>query len=456
MPLWHRRQGGRLWVSRIRQFIKLGVLDTPASSPPAAPSGLTATMVSFQQIDLTWTDNATDETGFKVEQSPNGSTWTEVGTTGVGGTSYSATGLSPGATFYFRVRAYNGAGNSSYSNTASATTDTVTPDPPSNLQATVVSSTQIDLSWTDNSSDETGFRIDRSLDNSSWTQVGTVGSGVTTYSATGLSPDTLYYFRVRSYSGVGNSAPTSPVSATTLFVPSAVSGLRIDFNASSISGKVNADPISSWVEGVSGWNADQATTSKQPTYRTNVVGSKPVVRFDGNDELTLPAGALGLLNGKSGCSIFAVVSTAVVTVGTRTVFFIANNSTGARFRVFANATAGRLGAGGRRLDGDTLASTLFAGSISANTFYVVGAIHDPSTANLKAYNGDSEEYNGTLSTTGATYSATDSTVVRLGANQAGTGEYWNGDMARVLVYDRPVTASERAKIIDYLQAEYGL
>ena len=90
--------------------------------------------------------------------------------------------------------------------------------PPSALTATSVSLSQIDLSWTDNSGNEDGFKIERALDNGgspgAWTQIATVNSNVTTYSDTGLSPNTTYWYRVRAYNGYGDSDYSNPVSAT--------------------------------------------------------------------------------------------------------------------------------------------------------------------------------------------------------------------------------------------------
>ena len=62
-----------------------------------------------------------------------------------------------------------------------------------------MSSSQINLSWTDNASNETGFRIERSSDGTSFTEISTVGSNVTTYADTGLSASTQYWYRVRAY-----------------------------------------------------------------------------------------------------------------------------------------------------------------------------------------------------------------------------------------------------------------
>ncbi|MCU0437357.1 MAG: M43 family zinc metalloprotease [Raineya sp.] len=111
-----------------------------SSSPPTTPSGLTATAVSSSQINLSWTDNATNETGYKVERSPDGSTgWAEIaGSLPAGTTSYSNTGLTANTTYHYRVRANNGTLNSAYSNVANATTLPNPPSDPTGLTATAV------------------------------------------------------------------------------------------------------------------------------------------------------------------------------------------------------------------------------------------------------------------------------------------------------------------------------
>jgi hypothetical protein len=91
-------------------------------TPPAAPSNLSATAVSQTQINLSWADNSTNETGFRVERSTNGSSFVQIATVGAGATSYASTGLRRNRLYYYRVRAYNASGNSAYSNTASART----------------------------------------------------------------------------------------------------------------------------------------------------------------------------------------------------------------------------------------------------------------------------------------------------------------------------------------------
>src|SRR5205807_1200662 len=106
---------------------------------PSPPTGLTATVASSSQIDLSWTaptDNGGSAiTGYKIERSTNGgTTWTTiVSNSGSTATTYSDTGLTPGTTYTYRVSSVNSAGTSPPANTASATTLAVAPSAPTGL-----------------------------------------------------------------------------------------------------------------------------------------------------------------------------------------------------------------------------------------------------------------------------------------------------------------------------------
>jgi hypothetical protein len=78
--------------------------EAPPVGPPNAPSVLTATVVSASRIDLSWTDNATDESGFVVERSTDGTTYTPIGTTAANVTTFIASGLNGGTAYWFRVK----------------------------------------------------------------------------------------------------------------------------------------------------------------------------------------------------------------------------------------------------------------------------------------------------------------------------------------------------------------
>jgi hypothetical protein len=190
-------------------------------APPAAPANLTATAVSSSQINLTWADSDS-ETGFRIERCTGAgcTNFAQIATVGANVTSYSNTGLAASTSYSYRVRAYNAAGDSGYSNTASAETQAAPALPlaPTDLAATAVSKSQISLAWTDNATNETGFYIERCKGSTctNFARIATVGANVTTYANTGLSRNTAYRYRVRAYSAGGNSAYSNIAGATTL------------------------------------------------------------------------------------------------------------------------------------------------------------------------------------------------------------------------------------------------
>lgn len=107
----------------IDDFTIVSDLNNTVPPTPAPPSGLTGTAVSTSQIDLNWTDASTDEDGFQIERSPDGVTsWTQVASVGADVTAHSNNGLVSSTAYFYRVRAFNASGDSSYSNLASSST----------------------------------------------------------------------------------------------------------------------------------------------------------------------------------------------------------------------------------------------------------------------------------------------------------------------------------------------
>lgn len=93
-----------------------------SQAPPLAPSGLTAVAASSTQINLSWTD-VSNETGYRVERSPNGSSsWVEIANLGANVTSYADLSVGPQLTYYYRLRSLNAGGFSPYTSVVSATT----------------------------------------------------------------------------------------------------------------------------------------------------------------------------------------------------------------------------------------------------------------------------------------------------------------------------------------------
>ncbi|HZL36658.1 MAG TPA: fibronectin type III domain-containing protein [Tepidisphaeraceae bacterium] len=115
---------GRVYALSGTSLVAYGP-PVPPTAPPAAPTALAAAATGASTIRLTWTDNASNEGGFSIERSTNGTTFAQVATVGVNVTSYVDSNLNPEAKYYYQVRAYNSFNTLSYSaytNIANATT----------------------------------------------------------------------------------------------------------------------------------------------------------------------------------------------------------------------------------------------------------------------------------------------------------------------------------------------
>ena len=185
----------------------------PTESPPVLlyPKTVVAIAVSSSQIDLDWTD-VSGETGYLVERT-TGHGWKDLSETGADVTSHADTGLEPGTTYTYQIVAIYGAEDSPASREASATT-AIDPPGSTTLEAVVLSPTEVRLTWADVAT-ETGYRIERSLDGAAWTQVGTAGQGATTFTDTGLSAGTTYYYRVVATNSAGDSPASNAAQVTT-------------------------------------------------------------------------------------------------------------------------------------------------------------------------------------------------------------------------------------------------
>jgi hypothetical protein len=206
----------------VGQYQISGTIVAPSGTVVAAPTGLTVTSVSTSSVSLAWTDAATNETAYVVQISTNGgATWTDAATLAANSTSYTATGLNSSTTYSFRVRADSGSVSSEYSAVATATTSAVVPPPtapvaPSNAAISVSGnrkSLKYTLKWTDNSTNETGFKVQRSTDGVNWTTIVVTGANVTSYAITKPASGT-YYFRVIATNSVGDSPASNRATLT--------------------------------------------------------------------------------------------------------------------------------------------------------------------------------------------------------------------------------------------------
>jgi PKD repeat protein len=201
-----------------------------APSPPAAPSALLAIAFTADWINMTWTDNSNNEDGFKVERCPgtasfcnaNPSRYAEIAQTGPNIDYHGDTGLPGGTTYSYRVRAFNVSGLSSYSNTSTATTLGGPPAAPSSLLAGASSASSINMTWTDNSNNEDGFKVERCQGTASFCNANpcsTRRSGrrapTSAPTATPAWPRDDHSYRVRAFNASGDSSYSNTSSATT-------------------------------------------------------------------------------------------------------------------------------------------------------------------------------------------------------------------------------------------------
>ena len=215
--------------------------------PPTAPSALSAVAVNSNRVDLAWTDNSGNETGFTIERAlvTNGVTGPFTAIDGVGANikTYTDPTVSPSTTYAYRVFAFNGAGNSQPSNVATVTTPAPPPVAPSNLTATLLlNPNRAQLSWRDNSNNENLFQIWRSTNNGAFALVGTVNrsgaqrtatGGTVTFTNNNLTAGSTYAYYVIAVNTVPNpdqsSAPSNTATVTVAVpaLPAAPTNLRV-------------------------------------------------------------------------------------------------------------------------------------------------------------------------------------------------------------------------------------
>jgi titin len=184
------------------------------SDDEAVPATLAAEPHSSSAIYVDWAGVAA-ATGYAVErrQEDTGQGFLTIVTVEESVTAYTDVGLDSDTTYFYRVSALTDAGAAPPSDVVSATT-AISPPAATSVTA-VATSDAIALTWVD-VADETGYRIERSLDGTTdWVEIGTTGQDVTVYTNVALSPGTTYHYRIVATNSGGDSAPSNVASATT-------------------------------------------------------------------------------------------------------------------------------------------------------------------------------------------------------------------------------------------------
>lgn len=268
----YRDQGlseGDAYSYRIRAFTSLGVSgysnQASAQTPPLAPSGLSATVTAIRTaVDLSWTDNSSVETAYEVERRiGDRGAFTQLAVLAAGSTSYRDAGLEGSTRYTYRVRAKLDTLFSVWSNEASATTPVLAPLPPSGLNGRATRSTVVELDWTDNSNDEDGFAVERSLiSTAGWQEIARLAADVVRYVDQELQPSTTYYYRVKAFNAYGSSpysewisvtTPAPPPPAPTGLTAQALTPYLVDCRWTPVGGDVNSLVLERSLSLTEGW-----------------------------------------------------------------------------------------------------------------------------------------------------------------------------------------------------------
>lgn len=196
------------------------VTTSASLSKPAKPTNLVATAQSSLAVGLTWTDNADNEEVYRVYRRDG--TYIPFGQVSpdlpAGTTSWQDGTVTPSSLYTYMVRAVNAAGDSDWSNEAGVTTpaEPVTPPAaPTTLTGVAGTPRSVELIWSDNSSNEVGFRIERRTGAGAWTQVAATGADAIKWMDEGVVPTTVYSYRVKAHNAGGESAWSNEFTVTT-------------------------------------------------------------------------------------------------------------------------------------------------------------------------------------------------------------------------------------------------
>lgn len=220
-------------------------------------------------MTVRWIDNSSDELGFLIERGPDTSFTAGVisFTISPNVTTYTDQSISlSSAYYYYRIRAYNTAGNSDYSNIASAVMYNSQLAAPAIHTITAVSVSQIDLSWSASTSNLTGFRIERAgdINFTSGLVAVPVSASTINYSDFPVQPSSTYYYRILATSTQGISPPSEAVTARTPAIPLPLPVAPSSLSASTTGGHVALN----WVDNAAsetGFRVERTTNSSFST-----------------------------------------------------------------------------------------------------------------------------------------------------------------------------------------------
>jgi gliding motility-associated-like protein len=200
------------------QIAEWQILGVDINSPNI-PQTLAVGTTTNSSIDLSWTESTPPAvTNFVLQRGTDGRSFTTVATLPGAATSYTDNAVYDSTTYYYRIQA-QGAGTaiSGYSNVATGTTGFTpgVPLAPHDLQINLAIDSVIGMIWTDHSYNETGFKVQRSTDGTSFSDLVTLPANSTAFNDSTVWPAIKYYYRVYAFDSLGTSAYSNIDSAMT-------------------------------------------------------------------------------------------------------------------------------------------------------------------------------------------------------------------------------------------------
>lgn len=206
--------------------------------PALPPSSLIATEVTAGKVSLKWT-NVYFETGYEIYRKLEGSlVFLKIGTTGKDVCTYTDATVSPLKTYTYYVRSFNSFGKSAPSPELTVFVPIklidLAPKAPTALAAAATGISTISLAWVDQTTTETGYKVERRSGPGAWSEIASLPKDATSFNDTGLSEGTRYYYRVLAHNAFGSSPWSNEATAKTLValfpepIPTTVVRLYVD------------------------------------------------------------------------------------------------------------------------------------------------------------------------------------------------------------------------------------
>ncbi|MCX7920966.1 MAG: S-layer homology domain-containing protein [Clostridia bacterium] len=200
------------------------------------PINFTATATSNSEIELQWADKSNAETGYEIwRKVGTGGSWENYALVGADVTGFKDKNLSADTLYSYKVRGYVAHSNIYSKFTREISAWTIPLKSPTDVQLTVLSTSQVKLNWTDNSSSESGFKVERKTGlDGEWKEIASLSANTTEYIDKGLTANTEYYYRIKVFDNAYyNSIAYSSEVDVVIGLPAAPADLRAEAVSSS-------------------------------------------------------------------------------------------------------------------------------------------------------------------------------------------------------------------------------